>query len=246
VRARFFVAALLFGLLLAAPAYAANTESLITSVKLIKQPKGQPWQIGLTLGANIGTTDGSKPSAISNLVFLFPRASVNAGAFPSCTLAKLKAKGARGCPRGSKLGRGTSLIDASPLLNPAHATIQMFNGPRKHGNPTFLFLAQAQEVQQTIYLQGTLKRQSGRFGYKLSMPFPKIPTITGYPDASVSQFQVNVQAFTRKHGRRVPLLEAPTSCPSPGWLFQGSFSFYDGQTGSARTTIGCTLSGTPA
>jgi hypothetical protein len=228
------------------PARAANTETLITGVKLIKQPKGQPWWIGLSLGATISTPDGSKPSALSNLVFQFPHATVNAGAFPTCTIAKLKAHGARGCPAGSRLGKGTSLIDASPLLNPAHADITMFNGPRRHGNPTFLFMAQAREVQVTIYLQGTLSRQRGRFGYRLTMPFPKIPTITGFPDASVSQFQVNVQAFGRRHGRRVPLLEAPTSCPSPGWLFEGDFSFYDGQTGSARTTIGCTLTGTPA
>jgi hypothetical protein len=229
-----------------APAHAANTETLITAVKLIKQPKAQPWWIGLNLGATIGTTDGTKPAPLSNLVFLFPHATVNADAFPTCTIAKLKAHGARGCPRGSRLGTGTSLIDASPLLNPAHANITMFNGPRRHGNPTFLFMAEAQEVQVTIYLQGTLTRQRGRFGYKLAMPFPKIPTITGFPDAAVSQFQVQVQAFGRKRGRRVPLLEAPTSCPSPGWLFEGDFSFYDGQSGSARTTIGCTLTGTPA
>jgi hypothetical protein len=241
------VCGLLLALLIAAsPANAANTESLITGVKLIKQPAGQPWWIGLTLGATIGTSDGTKPSALSNLAFLFPHATVNARAFPTCTLTKLKARGAAACPRGSRLGEGTSLIDASPLLNPAHADITMFNGPPSQGNPTFIFVAQAKEVQVTIYLQGTLKRQRGRFGYKLSMPFPRIPTITGFPDASVSQFQVNVQAFGRRHGHKVALLEAPTSCPSPGWLFEGDFSFFDGQSGSARTTIGCTLSGTPA
>ncbi len=229
-----------------APARAANTEQLITGVKLIKQPAGEPWWIGLSLGATIATPDGSKPSALSKLVFFFPHATVNAGAFPKCSVAKLKAHGARGCPAGSRLGKGTSLIDASPLLNPAHADITMFNGPRRHGNPTFLFMAQAREVQVTLYLQGTLSRQRGRFGYKLTMPFPKIPTITGFPDASVSQFQVNVQALGRRHGRRVPLLEAPTSCPSPGWVFEGDFSFYDGQSGSARNTIGCTLTGAPA
>jgi hypothetical protein len=236
----------LCALLMAAPAHAANTESLITGVKLIKQPAGQPWWIGLSLGANIGTTDGSKPAPLSNLVFFFPHATVNTAAFPACSVAKLKAHGAAGCPRASRLGQGTSLIDASPLLNPAHANITMFNGPRSHGNPTFLFMAQAKEVQVTLYLQGTLVRQHGRFGYKLTMPFPHIPTITGFPDASVSQFQVDVQAFGRKRGRKVSLLEAPTSCPSPGWLFEGDFSFYDGQSGSARTTIGCTLTGTPA
>jgi hypothetical protein len=238
--------ALLCALFVAAPAYAANTETLITGVKLISQPAGQPWWIGLNLGATIGTSDGSKPSPLSKLVFLFPHATVNAGAFPTCTVTKLKARGAAGCPRGSRLGKGTSLIDASPLLNPAHADITMFNGPRRHGNPTFVFMAQAREVQVTIYLQGTLERQRGRFGYKLTMPFPHIPTISGFPDASVSQFQVDVQAFGRKRGRRVPLLEAPTSCPSPGWLFEGDFSFFDGQSGTARTTIGCTLTGTPA
>jgi hypothetical protein len=233
-------------LLAASSAHAANTETLITGVKLIRQPHGQPWWIGLNLGATIGTTDGTKPSPLSNLVFLFPHATVNADAFPTCTVTKLKAHGAKGCPRGSLLGQGTSLIDASPLLNPAHADITMFNGPRRHGNPTFLFMAQAREVQVTIYLQGTLVRQRGRFGYKLTMPFPHIPTITGFPDASISQFTVNVQAFARRHGRQVPLLEAPTSCPSPGWLFEGDFSFFDGPPSSARATIGCTLSGTPA
>jgi hypothetical protein len=233
-------------LVAAAPAGAANTSSLTTQVKLIKQPKGQPWWIGLTLGANIGTSDGSKPSPLSKAVFLFPHATVNAGAFAHCTIAKLKARGAKGCPAGSRLGKGTSLIDASPLLNPAHADVTMFNGPRSHGNPTFLFIAVAQEVQVTEYLQGTLEKQNGRFGYKLTMPFPHIPTITGFPDASISQFTVNVQAFARRHGNQVPLLEAPTSCPSPGWVFEGDFSFFDGQSNSARTTIGCTLAGTPA
>jgi hypothetical protein len=230
----------------AAPAHAANTESLITSVKLIRQPAGQAWWIGLTLGANIGTTDGTKPSPLRKLVFLFPHATINAGAFPTCTIAKLRARGARGCPRLSRLGGGTSLIDASPILNPVHATVTMFNGPRRHGDPTFLFMAQAQEVPETIYLRGTLTRQHGRFGYKLAMTFPRIPTIGGSPDASVSQFQLQVQAFGRRHGRRVPLLQAPTSCPSPGWVFGGDFSFFDGQSGSARTKVGCTLTGTPA
>ena len=57
---------------------------------------------------------------------------------------------------------------------------------------------------------------------------------------------MNVQAFTRKHGHKVARLEAPTSCPPSGWLFEGDFSFFDGQSGSSRTTIGCTLTGTPA
>jgi hypothetical protein len=247
LRRTWLLAALIvFAFALAVPAHAATTSSLTTGLKLIKQPKGQPWWIGMTLGANIGTTDGTKPSALSKAVFLFPHATVNAGAFPHCTIGILKSKGTKGCPAGSRLGKGTSLIDASPLLNPAHADVTMFNGPRSHGSPTFLFIAVAQEVQVTEYLQGTLQKQNGRFGYKLTMPFPHIPTITGFPDASISQFTVNVQAFTRRHGRQVPLLEAPTSCPAGGWLFEGDFSFFDGQSSSARNSIGCTLTGTPA
>lgn len=218
-----------------------NTLSQEFGVKLISQPKGQPWNIGLNVHSVIDTTTGEKPSELKSILFLFPRAKVNAKFFKTCDPVRLRGGGPSACPSGSRLGGGTALADARPLVNPVHATVSMFNGKPKNGNPVFLFLAQATEVSVDILLTGELKRTSGRFGYRLEIPLPRIPTLPGQPDAAVHEIDVNVNATTLRKGKRVYLLQAPSSCPSGGFPFQTTFSFYDDQRLTTNSSISCTL-----
>lgn len=218
-----------------------NTLSQEFGVKLISQPKGQPWAIGLNVHSIIDTTDGEKPSELKSILFLFPHAKVNAKFFPTCDAVRLKGGGPKACPAGSKLGQGTALADARPLVNPVHATISMFNGKPRNGNPVFLFLAQATEVSVDLLLQGELKKASGKYGYRLEIPLPRIPTLPGQPDAAIHEIDVDVAATTRRKGKRVYLLQAPTSCPAGGFPFQTTFSFYDDQRLTSNSAISCTL-----
>jgi hypothetical protein len=229
---------------LAAEAHAANTQTLDTGVELLKQSPGGPWDIGLNIVAGVGTPDGSKPVPLKKAVFLFPHATVNAKAFPTCDPVKLqKSPTTRTCPRASRLGSGEALVDARPFINPERATITMFNGTPKGGNPHFIFLGMAEHFEINLVIDATLQKTSGRYSYKLSMQFPDIPTLPNNPNASISKLDVDVKAFGRLRGRRVSLLQAPTSCPSGGWRFDSSFGYADGSSTSAASTIDCVLHG---
>lgn len=231
---------------LAAPSYAANTQTLETGVELLRQAPGGPWDIGLNIVAGVGTPDGSKSVPLKKAVFMFPHATVNAKAFPTCDIAKLrKAPTLKTCPRASRLGSGEALVDARPFINPEHASITMFNGKPRGGKPHFIFLGMAEHFEINLVIDATLAKTGGRYGYRLSMEFPDIPTLPNNPNASISRLDVNVKAFGRLRGKRVSLLQAPTSCPRGGWRFDSTFGYTDGSSTSAASTIDCVLRGRP-
>jgi hypothetical protein len=242
--------ALLAGALAApAGALADQTSTLVAGATLLDQPKGRPWALGLDVTATIATADGSQPSQLRRLVIKFPRATVNAGEFATCKLAKLQArKGPDGCPAGSHLGDGDAQVMAHPLfVDPIPATIDVFNGEAKSGGRQILFLARTGGgVDVQLVFAGLLKKATGgKFGFTLDMPLPRIPTIQGVADASVVGFKVHVQARRTKGGRRISFIEAPTSCPTGGLPFLGTFSFADGSTGTSASRISCTLTSVP-
>jgi hypothetical protein len=90
-------------------------------------------------------------------------------------------------------------------------------------------------------MPGTLKRTSGRYGWVLDLPVPRIMTVGEENDAAITSFEVKVGGVGR---RKVPFIEAPTSCAQPGWPFLGTFAYADGASGSSAATIPCLLKGT--
>jgi len=252
IRARRRVAATLAGLgaltaVAAAPAAAPAadpTQQLVTGAVLTSQPPGGRWGVELILGARLGTTDGSPGSPIKHMAFKFPKAFVNADAFPTCAAATLRQRGPAGCPSGSRIGRGTALADVRPLLaNPIAADIDIFNGPGTDRSRKINLIARARGIEVTIILEGTLKRTSGTYGYQLDLPVPLIKTLNDAPDAAIAQFDVRVGARTTRRGKRVSFLEAPTSCSGSGFPFLGTFSYYSGASGTDSSNISCTLMG---
>jgi hypothetical protein len=229
----------LAALALPAPAQAAQTATLGAAVTLLDQPRNRPWAIGLDLATTISTPDGSPASQLRRLVVRLPPGTVNARAFPRCLRSRLEARKAPdGCPAASRLGRGTALVDARPIIGePLPATIDVFNG----GPGRLLFLARAQLVSVQVVFEGVLRRTRGRFGHTLSVAMPPLPTVPGARDASVSSFTVKVQA--RRRG--VSYVEAPRRCPRGGLPFAGRYTFADGSTATAAARIPCTLTSVP-
>ena len=231
------------GLLAAAlpvSAQAAQNVALSASVTLLDQPRSRPWALGLDLGTTITTPDGSPASQLKRMTVRMPRATINPRAFPSCRRADLEARKAPdGCPAASRLGRGTALVDARPIVaEPLTATIDVFNG----GPGRLLFLGRTTSpIAVQVVFEGALRRTTGRYGYVLTVDMPKLPTVPGARDASVSAFGVRVQA--RRRG--VSYLEAPRRCPASGLPFQGTYAFEDGSTATASARILCTLTSVP-
>jgi hypothetical protein len=229
---------------LAPAAQAAPTATLTSAVTLLQQPKGQAWQIGLATGASFANPDGSQPSPVRSMHFKFPPGKANWTKFPACDPQKLEtAKAPDGCPAGSRIGKGTSVVWARPIVaDPIPVTIDVFNGPAAGSGRTLLFLARSTGAISTqMVLRGVLRRTTGRFGFDLDVTVPQIPTIPGAPDASVVSLNTLVQA--RRHG--VSYLEAPRTCPTAGFPVAGTFDFADGSSTSTSARIPCTLVSVP-
>src|SRR3954468_426247 len=104
---------------------------LDVAARLLDQPVGRPWAIALTVGATVTTPDGSPTPPMTHAALRFPHARLNADRFPSCAVATVQAKGPTACPRGSRVGTGTGVVDVRPLIpGPVHFVLTMFNAER--------------------------------------------------------------------------------------------------------------------
>jgi hypothetical protein len=217
---------------------ADHTQHLEIAAELIRQPAGKPWIVNLTIGAQLGMSDGTAPEPVNRMVFSFTKgAKVHPEAFGSCTMATLKDKGPDGCPQSSRLGSGKAI--AHVLEQDYPATIDVLNGPAA-GKDRKLYIYARALGTVVIRLEGTLKKTRGKYGYVLDVPIAPIQ-IVGDMYASITSFEVTVGGIGRK---KVPFIEAPTSCAKPGWPFFGSFTYADGAGGTSSATITCLLKAT--
>jgi hypothetical protein len=228
----------------AAPAAQAaeHTQRLDIGAELVRQPPGKPWVVNLVLGAQLGMDDLSVPSPVRNMRFSFTSgAKVHADAFGTCTKAIIENRGPAACPASSRLGTGKAVAAVLGTTFPTDE-VTVFNGPGTASSRKLLVYARAIDTV-VILLEGTLKRTSGKYGYVLDLPVE--PIRAPGDEASITSFSVKVGGFgTLKGKRRVPFIEAPTSCRGAGWPFLGQFRYADGTSGSSAATIPCLLKAT--
>lgn len=235
---RSIAAALALAALTPAAAQAAShTQTLNVGAELVRQQAGgKPWIVNLVLGADMGMDDGTVPTPVNHMSFSFPRgAKVHPEAFGVCTMKTIEAKGSAACPATSRLGSGSA--KAAALQTAFDATVTVFNGPAVKGGRQIIVFARALGTV-TIPMVGTLKKSSGRFGWVLDLPVPRIMTVGQDNDAAITAFSVKVGGLGAK---KVPFIEAPTSCAGQGWPFLGTFKYADGAGGSSSATIPCLL-----
>jgi hypothetical protein len=222
---------------LGAPAALADhTQRLDIGAELVRQQAGgKPWIVNLSIGAELGMTDGTVPAPVNHMRFSFTRgAKVHPEAFGTCTKQLLDQHRPAECPPTSLLGTGKAVVNALELVIPA--TLRVFNGPAtKSGRKLFIYATALQTA--TVVLEGTLTKSAGRYGWVLDVPVGPI-TIVNDQFASITGFSVSVGGIGR---RGVPFIEAPTSCAKPGWPFLGEFTYADGTEGSSSAIINCML-----
>jgi hypothetical protein len=201
----------------------------------------------VTLGFRIGTLDGSLPSALTGIVFRYPR-SLGIGAselgLASCEPEVLAARGPKGCPRNSIMGSGNALakFQVSPLVSQEGASIALVAGPSPGGFVKILIGATAAYPVSTRIVMSTVL-QPGR----LDISVPLVPGIPEGPDVAVAAMKLtiggNLTYEAVEHGKRVLYkpqgILIPPRCPRGGFPFSASFSFLDGSTTEARTVVRC-------
>ena len=119
----------------------------------------------VVLSQKIRAADGSVPPVANLLTVKLPRgAEPDFGRFSKCHLGRLVARGPRGCPRGSKVGRGSaagSYAQQPMPSEPVRARLWLYNGHRFLGRRTLLAYARPDRGRTWIGV-GRWSRRSAR------------------------------------------------------------------------------------
>ncbi|MHB1538898.1 MAG: hypothetical protein ACYCUM_11485 [Solirubrobacteraceae bacterium] len=168
-----------------------------------------------------------------------------------CSRHTLEAKGAAGCPANSKLGSGSAEVEVPFGSGAGHElpAISAWMGPPTHGNMVILFYVNGKTpVYGQFIFGGEVLPQTGIFGSELAASVPLVRSVPGGPDVSIVRADASIGPrglayYHDVHGRRRRFqprgIAVPQHCPKSGFPFSAQFSFQDGSTAQASTTVPC-------
>jgi len=194
-------------------------------------PRDHDAPITLHGSGTIKTISGELPPILDTLVLEFDRhGSVQTRGLPVCTPGKLEATtvpvARRLCP-GSIVGKGfgraiVKFPEQRPI--PVSSPLTLFNGPRRHGNPTVLAHAYTNvPVATTFVVPVEIERiHKGIYGYRTEAKIPKIAGGSGHP---ISGWLRIGRRWTHR-GKRHSFVNA--RCETGRLQARGEFTFKDG------------------
>jgi hypothetical protein len=189
---------------------------------------GKPTGVGVNFEAS--DPAAQQPPIMNKIVINFAKGGKwNGAKFPKCSTATLLSKGPGGCPSKSKIGSGTGVGYAKPVVtDPVAAKLTIFNG----GSQILVFVLP--DLGPTFV---TPCKITG--GYNLTCTIPPIKTLPSAPDASVGTVKTKTKAVTiKKSGKKVGLVIAPKKCAG-SWKSSASFYFATGEIVKTTSTQKC-------
>lgn len=179
----------------------------------------------------IRTADGSLPPVLESIVIWFDKhGAVETRGLPVCTKGKLAAtttKTARKLCPGAIVGKGygkavVKFPEQGPIA--AGSAITIFNGPKKHGNPTVLAHAHLVVPAPTTFVVPIeIQRvHSGRYGFKTVAEIPKIAGGYGIPTYG----RLSIGRTWKLHGKTLSYANA--RCADGRLEAKGELTFKDG------------------
>lgn len=203
---------------------------------------------------DLSTAEGLAPSPLTSMDLHMPAgigyATTTLG-LATCSPRTLLAVGPAGCSPNSRLGYGSARVEVPFGTGAGHEIpeVQAFSGPSATGNLNVLFYANGlYPVSAQLAFAGEVLPDHGRYGTQLVTQIPLVASVPGGRDVSI----VNVQAtlgpnhltyYRHHHGRLEAFsprgVAVPTRCPKGGFPFAAGFTFQDGSTTSATTTVPC-------
>lgn len=208
-----------------------------------KLPRRSQAPVSAHIDATIGTTDGSHPPAVRNLVIDFDKSiGINAKGLPACPRGRLEARttaeARKACPE-SIVGTGKGEVEVTfPESQPldAKGPIVLFNGGVR-GGTTHLFVHAYVSVPAPTAVVATVeitRISRGRYGIHT---VSEVPVIAG-GSGSVTRFRISIdRKFTYK-GRKVSYLTA--SCPTGTYYTEGDILFAGGARLKGVHVLPCT------
>lgn len=185
------------------------------------------------------------PAPLRGLVVHLPAGlTVNLRGAGVCRPARLRSAGASGCSAKALIGRGHALmkVHTGTLVVPEDAVISVYRGPNRGSRQTLAIFSQGSTpLRQSTIATGVLEHDSGRYGFKLTVTVPAIPTLALEPDASFVSLSLTVGGIGRRpraHAAAGSIL-LPRTCPSAGFPFAADFTFARGAVAGASATVAC-------
>jgi hypothetical protein len=222
---------------LAVPALATNMATISSAVS----PDRLGARGALTVSIHLSGDEFGLPAPLRRAVVRFPAGmSLEIPHLRSCSIARLQNAGASVCPRQSKLGEGHALVETHPASETIAENVELsaFLGPPHHLQPTLALLGEGTTpLAVRMVVNGAVLVDHAPYGEKLVMSIPPIPTLPLEPDASIVELSLTVGA--KRHTRAANAIVVPKRCPTGGFPFAAEFTYADGSSGSATTTIGC-------
>jgi hypothetical protein len=244
------VAVLAALLTLAGAANASGVDScfgpLCVSTTVTMQPRELPKRanapITLSSVTRIRTKDGSTPPTLQTLRFLFDKhGSIEAKAFPVCTLAKLEgttpAQARQRCG-GALVGKGTGkAVVTMPGRAPFTITspLSFFNAPPTGGKPTLIAHGyETVPAPQTILVPITVERVAhGRYGFRAQIEMPEVAGGYGAPILA----EATIGATRVRGGKKVGYVNA--HCAGGRLQVYGTMTASNGDFFPATLTSPC-------
>lgn len=222
-------------LAVASAAYAAVAVTISATMSPNKANKPA------ALSVDIKSTDPAapQPPIMNRIVIKFDKGGkFDAKRFARCQLAKLQARGPKGCPSGSKIGTGAGVGMAKPVVtDPVNGKLTLFNGAKVGGKDTVLVYV-FPDLGPTFVSVGKISKPGGR--YTLDFNIPPIKTLPSAPDASVVSVKTKTPVKRVKKGKkRYYLITSPKTCSGGEWKGSGTFYFTTGETQTVPFTQKC-------
>ncbi|HYM55498.1 MAG TPA: hypothetical protein VES97_09060 [Solirubrobacteraceae bacterium] len=224
----------------AAPASRARAETSATITPSIS-PDRLGARAALTFTIHYTGGEFGVPSPVRRSVLRFPAGlTLDLPSLRTCSPARLRARGADGCPPQSQLGRGHALAEvrAGSQTITENVVLWAFLGPPRNLQPTLEILGQGYTpFDERVVLTGTALPDRAPYGEELVIRIPPIPTLPLEPDASIVTLSLTIGA--KGHRASANTVVVPPKCPPGGFPFASEFTYADGTSGSALATARC-------
>jgi hypothetical protein len=223
--------------LLATTAYGAVSIVFTANASPAKAGKST----GLKVNFTVSEPGQPQPPILNRVVIKLQKGGkYNSSKYPRCKLATLQAKGPTACPGKSKIGTGTGIGRALPVVeDPVNGKLTLFNGSKVGGKDTVFVYVFPDLGPTFVVVCKITKKVSGNFDYTLDCSIPPIKTLPSAPDASVVETKTTTKRASIKKGKRkYPLIVAPKKC-SGTWKAEAQFFFATGETATTPYSGKC-------
>jgi hypothetical protein len=234
------------------PAAAGADQSVVLHTSFSPNRLGASTTIGF--GFDIAGPNGAAPAPLRNVSLRLPPGinylSTTLG-LAICQPAALLERGLAGCSPNSRLGFGSAFVEVpfGETSGREIPNIQALMGPPHNGNIVVLFYADGREpVSAQLVFQGELIAGTQKLGGSLNTAIPLVPSVTAGPPVSIVNVRTTIGPahltyYEHVHGRTVSFhpvgVSVPQRCPRGGFVFSATFSFADGTTTLANSTVPC-------